>query len=130
MLRYRPQLEAKRLAASTINIQLVAAPRLASMRPIVGLLAPELFAGIQCVKGVPQIGGRVATGSVRQRGEKLLSATPAGTLQPKRDTAIAALLLGCGLGRSEQNPRRTEKRKEPSSQHESMLLSLGRERGL
>ena len=34
-------------------------------------------------------------------GEKLLSGNGTGTLRHKRDAAIVALLLGCGLRRSE-----------------------------
>ena len=42
VLRYRLQLEAKKLAASTINVRLAAARRLAYEAADTGLLSPEL----------------------------------------------------------------------------------------
>src|SRR3954452_7132158 len=101
VLRYRLQLEAKKLAASTINVRLDAVRRLAYEAADTGLLSPELVAGIRRVKGVPQLGRRVGNWLSTGEGEKLLSATSAGTLRHKRDAAIVALLLGCGLRRSE-----------------------------
>jgi integrase len=101
VLRYRLQLEAKKLAASTINVRLAAVRRLAYEAADAGLLSPELVAGIRRVKGVPQLGRRVGNWLSAAEGEKLLSATGAGTLRHKRDAAIVALLLGCGLRRSE-----------------------------
>src|SRR6516164_6083694 len=59
VLRYRLQLEAKKLAASTINVRLAAVRRLAYEAADTGLLSPELVAGIRRVKGVPQLGRRV-----------------------------------------------------------------------
>jgi hypothetical protein len=54
VLRYRLQLEAKKLAGSTINVRLAAGRRLAYEAADTGLLRPELVAGIRRVKGVPQ----------------------------------------------------------------------------
>jgi len=59
VLRYRLQLEAKNLAASTNNVRLAAVRRLAYEAADTGLLSPELVAGIRRVKGVPQHGRRV-----------------------------------------------------------------------
>jgi hypothetical protein len=63
VLRYRLQLEAKKLAASTINVRIAAVRRLAYEAANTGLLSPELIAGIRRVKGVPQLGSELATGS-------------------------------------------------------------------
>ena len=100
VLRYRLQLEAKKLAASTINVRLAAVRRLAYEAADTGLLSPELVAGIRRVKGVPQLGRRVGNWLSATEGEALLSRTTE-TLRQKRDGAIIALLLGCGLRRSE-----------------------------
>jgi integrase len=101
VLGYRLQLEAKKLAASTINVRLAAVRRLASEAADTGLLTPELVAGIRRVKGVKQLGRRVGNWLSAAEGEALLSRTTAETLRQKRDGAIIALLLGCGLRRSE-----------------------------
>ena len=101
VLRYRLQLEAKKLAAPTINVRLAAVRRLAYEAADNGLLSPELVAGIRRVKGVPQFGRRVGNWLSAAEGEQLLSGTSAQTLRQTRDAAIISLLLGCGLRRSE-----------------------------
>src|SRR5215469_11095212 len=100
VLRYRLQLEEKKLAASTINVRLAAVRRLAYEAADTGLLSPELVAGIRRVKGMPQLGRRVGNWLSATEGGALLSGT-AETLRQKRDGAIISLLLGCGLRRSE-----------------------------
>jgi integrase len=101
VLCYRLQLEAKKLAASTINVRLAAVRRLAYEAADTGLLSPELVAGIRRVKGVPQLGRRVGNWLSAAEGEQLLSGFSAQTLRDKRNLAIISLLLGCGLRRSE-----------------------------
>lgn len=101
VLRYRLQLEAKKLAASTINVRLAAVRRLAYEATDTGLLSPELVAGIRRVKGVPQLGRRVGNWLSVAEGKELLLGTTAETLRQKRDAAIISFLLGCGLRRSE-----------------------------
>src|SRR3954453_24176795 len=49
VIRYRRQLEAKKLSASTINVRLAAAPRLAYEAADTGLLSREMVAGIRRV---------------------------------------------------------------------------------
>ena len=100
VLRYRLQLEEKKLAASTINVRLAAVRRLAYEAADTGLLSPELVAGIRWVKGVPQLGRRVGNWLSAAQGGALISGTPE-TLRQKRDGAIISLLLGCWLRRSE-----------------------------
>ena len=101
VLGYRLQLEAKKLAASTINVRLAAVRRLAYEAADTGLLSPELVAGIRRVKGVPQLGRRVGNWLSAAEGEQLLSGFVTQKLREKRDLAIISLLLGCGLRRSE-----------------------------
>jgi hypothetical protein len=68
VLRYRLQLEAKKLAASTINVRLAAVRRLAYEAADTGLLSPELVAGIRRVKGAPQLGQPRRQLAQRRRG--------------------------------------------------------------
>ena len=79
-LRYRLPLEAKKRAASTINVRLAAVRRLAYEAADTGLLSPELVAGIRRVKGVPQLGRHVGNWLSPTEGERLLSGTTADTL--------------------------------------------------
>ena len=66
-----------------------------------GLLAPELAAGIIRVKGVKATGVRVGNWLSLQQAQDLLSAPDTTTMKGQRDRAMLALLLGCGLRRSE-----------------------------
>src|ERR1700692_282676 len=59
VLRYRLQLEAHRLSASTINVRLAAVRRLAFEAADSGLLSPELAASIRRVKGPKRLGVRL-----------------------------------------------------------------------
>jgi hypothetical protein len=59
VLRYRLQLEARRLSPSTINLRLAAVRRLAYEAADSGLLSPELAAGIRRVKGAKKLGIRL-----------------------------------------------------------------------
>jgi hypothetical protein len=59
VVRYRLELEARRLAPATINLRLAAVRRLAYEAADTGLLSPELAAGIRRVKGAKRIGVRL-----------------------------------------------------------------------
>src|SRR3984885_1275661 len=101
VVRYRMFLEGRGLAANTINQQLAAVRRLAYEAADAGLLSPELAAGIARVKGVKQLGHRSGNWlSLDQSSEVLRHASGDG-LRAKRDYAMLAMLLGCGLRRSE-----------------------------
>jgi integrase len=65
------------------------------------LLDPDLAAGIAKVKGVKNEGGRAGNWLTREQARELLLAPDISTLKGKRDRAILAVLLGCGLRRSE-----------------------------
>jgi site-specific recombinase XerD len=101
VLRYRIELESRHLAASTINVRLAAIRRLAYEAADTGLLSPELAAGIQRVKGTKRLGVRLGNWLTVDQGRALLAAPDAGSLTGRRDRAILALLLGCGLRRAE-----------------------------
>jgi hypothetical protein len=59
VLRYRIDLEQRRLAPTTINLRLAAVRRVEYEAADSGLLNPELAAGIRRVKGVRRIGVRL-----------------------------------------------------------------------
>jgi hypothetical protein len=59
VLRYRIFLEQRNLAASTINVRLAAVRRLAYEASDIGILSPELAAGIRRVKGAKRLGLRI-----------------------------------------------------------------------
>jgi site-specific recombinase XerD len=66
-----------------------------------GLLAPELAAGISRVKSAKSIGIRVGNWLTLRQAQALLSTPDTATMKGLRDRAILAVLLGCGLRRSE-----------------------------
>ena len=101
VLRYRLELEARRLAPATINLRLAAVRRLAYEAADTGLLSPDLAAGIRRVKGAKKIGVRLGNWLTVEQSRSLLRAPNVHRLKGRRDRAILALLLGCGLRRGE-----------------------------
>ena len=101
LTRYRMFLEQAHYSASTINLQLTAIRRLAYEAADHGLLSPELAAGIQRVKGVKLLGVRLGNWLTAEQGRSLLARVDTDELRGKRDHAMLATLLGCGLRRAE-----------------------------
>jgi site-specific recombinase XerD len=66
-----------------------------------GLLSPELAAGIRRVKGVKKLGARLGNWLSVNEARALWQSPEPATLKGKRDRAIIAVLLGCGLRRRE-----------------------------
>src|ERR1700693_4351932 len=98
---WRASLEKRGLGSSSINIRLSAIRKLAVEASDNGLLAPELMAGILRVKGVKSKGVRVGNWLSLRQAQSLLGAPDVKTLKGLRDRAMLAVLLGCGLRRSE-----------------------------
>jgi site-specific recombinase XerD len=65
------------------------------------LLAPELANGITRVKGVASKGVRLGNWLTVRQAQTLLNTPDTTTTKGLRDRAILAVLLGCGLRRSE-----------------------------
>jgi integrase len=99
--RYRITLEQARYASSTINLRLAAIRRLAYEAADCGLLSPDLAAGIRRVKGVEKHGMRIGNWLTAEQGKQLLVVFHTGDLRSRRDYAMVAVLLGCGLRRAE-----------------------------
>jgi site-specific recombinase XerD len=98
---YKVELERSGLSASTINQRLAAIRKLVSEAADNGLISGELAAGVAKVKGTPRHGVRIGNWLDRQQAEQLLNAPDRCTITGKRDRAILAVLIGCGLRRSE-----------------------------
>src|SRR6187549_3460097 len=72
VLRYRICLEQRGYAPATINLRLAAVRRMAYEAADVGLLSPELAAGIRRVKGVRRIGVRIGNWLTAEQSKRLL----------------------------------------------------------
>jgi site-specific recombinase XerD len=66
-----------------------------------GLPSPELAAGIQHVKGAKKLGVRLGHWLTAEEARRLWQSPGTQILKGKRDQAILAILLGCGLRRRE-----------------------------
>jgi site-specific recombinase XerD len=98
---WRVSLEDRRLGSSSIIIRMSAIRKLAAEAADNGLLAPELAAGISRVRSAKSVGIRVGNWLSVRQAQSLLNAPDAITVRGLRDRAILAVLLGCGLRRSE-----------------------------
>jgi site-specific recombinase XerC len=98
---WRVALEARGLGAVSINVRITAVRKLAVEAADNGLLAPELANGITRVKGVASKGVRLGNWLTAKQAQAFLNAPDATTVKRLRDRAILAVLLGCGLRRSE-----------------------------
>src|SRR6201981_3646865 len=101
VLRYRIHLEGRRLAPGTVNLRLGAVCRLAYEAADCGLLSPDLAAGIRRVKGVKKIGVRLGNWLTAEQSQRLWQGPGGEHLREKRDRALLAVLLACGLRRHE-----------------------------
>jgi site-specific recombinase XerD len=75
--------------------------RLAYEASDTGLLSPELAAGIRRVKGAKRLGVRIGNWLTIEQARGMLQEQPFEGLRAKRDRAILAILIGCGLRRAE-----------------------------
>ena len=101
VLRYRIHLEQRHYAPATINLRLAAVRRVAYEASDAGLLSPELAAGIRRVKGVRRLGVRLGNWLTPDQGRRLLKHGDLMTVRERRDHAMVAVLIGCGLRRGE-----------------------------
>src|SRR5438876_290497 len=98
---WRVSLEARGLGSSSIIIRMSAIRKLAAEAADNGLLAPELAAGIARVKSAKSVGIRTGNWLSARQAQTLLNAPDITTVRGLGDRAILAVLLGCGLRRSE-----------------------------
>jgi len=86
-------------SAGTINLRLGAVRRLVYEAADCGLLSADLAA--RRVKGVKKLGVRLGNWLTAEQGQRLWQAPDKERLKGKRDRALLALLLACGLRRHE-----------------------------
>jgi integrase/recombinase XerD len=98
---WRASLEVRGLGSSSIIIRMSAIRKLAAEASDNGLIAPELAAGISRVKSAKSVGIRTGNWLSVRQAQNLLNAPDVATLKGLRDRVILAVLLGCGLRRSE-----------------------------
>jgi site-specific recombinase XerD len=98
---WRVALESRGLGSISIDVRITAVRKLAVEAADNGLLAPELAAGITRIKGVRSRGARVGNWLSMRQAQTLLNTPDVRTKKGLRDRAILAVLLGCGLRRSE-----------------------------
>ena len=94
-------IEIRGLGSSSIIIRMSAIRKLAAEAADNGLIAPEIAAGIARVKSVKSTGIRVGNWLSLRQAQALLSAPDVATVKGQRNRAILAVLLACGLRRSE-----------------------------
>jgi integrase/recombinase XerD len=98
---YRAALLERGLSASTINLRLSAVRKLARELADNGRLDPAAAAAIERAKGVERRGVRAGNWLLKDQVNELLQTPSATTRKGKRDRAILALLVACGLRRGE-----------------------------
>ena len=98
---YRASLEKRQLSASTINQRLSAVRRLVAEAADNQLLSSAVAAAILRVRGAKRSGVRLGHWLSKQQAEKLLRVPDGSTAKGKRDRALLAVLIGCGLRRRE-----------------------------
>lgn len=99
--RYVAELREAGRSASDLNIRLSAIRKLAGEAGDNGLLPEPIANGIAKVKGIRQEGVRTGNWLTLAEAQALLDAPDTTTVKGLRDRAILAVLVGCGLRRSE-----------------------------
>ena len=98
---YRVSLEERSLSPSTINQRLSVIRKLAMEAADNGLRPPNIATAISRVRGARQAGIRTGQWLTREQAEDLISAPNVTENKGNRDRALLAVLIGCGLRRSE-----------------------------
>src|SRR3974377_1838287 len=101
VLCYRISLEQQQYAPTTINLRLAAVRRVAYEAADSGLLSPELAGGNRPGKRGRRGGGRIGDWLPAEQSKRLLEGADRDSLRGKRNYAILAMLIGCGLRRGE-----------------------------
>lgn len=99
--RYRSWLEASGLAASSINVYLSAIRKLAQEAAENAVLDREIATGIKSIPGIREHGIKAGNWLTPEETSALLLAPDNSSIKGLRDRAILALLIGCGLRRTE-----------------------------
>ncbi len=98
---YKADLLAEGKGAVNVNLHLTAIRKLAAELADNGQLPQDTAASIQRVKGERREGVRLGNWLSKQDAQVLLNSPDTTTLKGKRDRALLAVLVGCGLRRAE-----------------------------
>jgi site-specific recombinase XerD len=98
---YALELKEKGMNAGSINLRLIAIRRLVAEAADNGTLDPAIVAGILRIKGMRAEGKRLGNWLTKAQAQELLNSVDTSTLKGKRDKAILAVLITCGLRREE-----------------------------
>ena len=98
---YKSRLQSRNLAPSTINLKLSAVRKLIQEISDNGLMDPLLAATITKVRGIKSSGVRTGNWLTREQAQTLVNAPNIKTFKGMRDRAVLAVMIGCGLRRSE-----------------------------
>lgn len=99
--RYAAELRAAGMAPSSVNQRLSAIRKLVAEAADNGALDPQVANGIRAVKGARREGRRTGNWLTREEAQDWLGAPDVRTVRGWRDRALLAVLIGCGLRRSE-----------------------------
>jgi integrase/recombinase XerD len=99
--RYAAELREAGMAPSSVNQRLSAIRKLAAEAADNGALDPQVANGIRAVKGARREGRRTGNWLTRDEAQSWLSAPDKKTVRGRRDRALLAVLIGCGLRRAE-----------------------------
>jgi integrase/recombinase XerD len=99
--RYRTGLERSGRAASSVNQEMSALRRLFHRAAAAGFVDREGARAAASVPNVRSLGKRAGNWLTAEQAKTLLLAPDEETLKGKRDRAILAVLIGCGLRREE-----------------------------
>ena len=99
--RYAAELREADMAPSSVNQRLSAIRKLAVEAADNGALDPQVANGIRAVKGARREGRRTGNWLTREEAQGWLGAPDKRTMKGRRDRALLAVLIGCGLRRAE-----------------------------
>jgi site-specific recombinase XerD len=99
--RYAAELREAGMSSSSVNQRLSAIRKLAMEAADNGALDPQVANSIRAVKGSRQEGRHTGNWLTREQAQVWLNAPDSRTLKGRRDRALLAVLIGCGLRRAE-----------------------------
>ena len=99
--KYKAELVARKLAPATINLRLASIRKLAREMSDNQMLDPATAAAIAAIPCVKKRGIRMGKWLGRDEASRLVNSPSRDTLSGKRDRAILAILVSCGLRRAE-----------------------------